>query len=428
MADIELFTHTGQSLDLAADGGNPYTTFSTVSEVANGHRVKDNGTYEALEAEVTGSNVEHQLPMFSMGYRLSQARPLQEFAFAINARGGKTLLELSKGGSTGVYEDAITKLTNFKAVSLGLGKSVHCAGLHLIQGEADQFGGTTSFENYLIYLDQYMANYNADVKAITGQIDDIHLVMSQTATWNWAPHAPARIGLAQLEAHRTRPHMWIVGGQYQFAPATTDPVTGLLNNPHFRGPHGYYWLGELHARARQSIIDTGSWEPVSPFSIIASGTTITVLFHCPVAPLVFDTTWLAAQPNMGFSLDSKIAVITDVHVSGSQVTITTDVEVEPDAMLGYAVALDPRSNLGNLRDSQSTLSAYDGSPLPNWCVQFLDPIIGGTGTPPDPPTIGLLFTIVSMWKAYNGGWYPLFADRRLPAEFWSSDFGDAPFL
>ncbi|MCS5732384.1 sialate O-acetylesterase [Herbiconiux daphne] len=357
MTTLEHIPTSGQSLSTATNGTPGY---SLLTEAANALLVDAiAGTLSPLQLASTAAP---QRPDLSMGYRVAQHAPSQRFGFSTHGQGGQSIAQLSKGGSSGRYEAAIACIAAARAVEVGAGGTFKVGPLHWIQGEADQVGGT-SISTYLARLATLQSDYTADIAAISGQAGQLPLIMSQTATWAYYG-SEARIGLAQLQAARTMPNVYLVGGQYQF--------------PYSDGLHlnrvGYYKLGELHARAHNAIRDGADWLPFAPRQIVVGAGSVVVRFNVPTGSLAFDTTVVAAQPNMGFSLSGTAAAITAVTITGvDEVTLTTSQPVvEPGASVSYGITSGTGPGLGNLRDSETMTSVYDGGPLANWALHFND--------------------------------------------------------
>lgn len=356
MAHVSHTLTSGQSLSVGYVGT---PIISTTSEATNAKKA-DGTTMSAL----TVSTV--QRPDASMGYRIAQAHPTLTIAMSTHGVAGEAIANLAKGGLTGAYEAAITRVTDMYAGRISAGDTYDVRAFHWIQGEADQLNGTPH-DVYLAALIEMYADLLADVAGILGTPQAFPFLISQVATW--ARNAPpARIGLAQLEAARTVEGMYLVGPQYQL-PYNAD-------NVHLTAP-GYYYLGELHARAQNAVLGDGDWKPVMPLSYVIDDDAITITYHVPEPPLVWDTTAIAAQVNKGFCLVGTAAEIVSVDIIGPEtVVITTDQPVtEATARVGYGVSTGSYAGLGNLRDSETAVSVYDGVALPNWAVHSFDLVL-----------------------------------------------------
>lgn len=363
MADCKYRGGLGQSRVLGSQG---IPRISSASEAANAFTLAADGSL-AAHAVAGGLN---QRPDLSMGYRLAEAYPSQAAVLATHGLGGSSIEALSKGGSTGAYEELVSRHDTGVTAAGVRGDTWETISVHFIGGERDQGSANTPLDTYVDRTATLHADLIADLDA-----PDLILVQSQMATNGYYGNE-ARISLAQLKAARTLPNVFIVGGEYQLE--YDDDKIHLTAT-------GYYHLGELHARAEIGALGTG-WAPFAPTSVTVdpAGTTITAVFDVPVEPLVFDTTIVAAQTDMGFSLHGTTASIVNVDITDADtVTITVDGPLQAGAQLGYAVAYnDGGPSFGNLRDSETAVSDYDAAPLPNWALQFRDPIEGITTPPP----------------------------------------------
>jgi hypothetical protein len=231
-------------------------------------------------------------------------------------------------------------------------------------------GKITSYGDGMI---EWQQDYESSVKALTGQTVSVPLFMSQISGWNDLRYS--RVAQMQLDAHIRAPgKVVLVGPAYQLA---TDPE----DCRHFLGD-GQRQLGEYFAKAYSRVVFEGRrWEPVRPKAVTRQGAVITVTFHVPAQPLVFDNALVAPVEHLGFDFEDETGAapaITNVALSGpDSVTITLASEpVGTQMRLLYAqnqVPLTcigtPQGARGNLRDSDTTPSR-GGYPLYNWSVHF----------------------------------------------------------
>jgi hypothetical protein len=358
---VALFEHTltsGQSLSVGAQYAPEEAGFSTVSEAANAKTVVAGYGGQAAHQIAAGGR---QRPDLSMGYRIAQADTSRNWGFTTCGQGGATIAQLAKG--TTQYTNMVNTVTAEKANRVAAGDTYKIRAFHWIQGESDQRDGMTA-DAYKAAVLQLRADYNTDLMPISGQADQFPWILSQVGTWPYYSIPPA-IPLAQVDMARTVPGMYVVGGQYQLEYHDELHPTA----------RGYYHLGELHARAHQAVISGAGWAPFAPTSYAVTDTGVDITYHTPTGALVLDTATVPAQPNMGFSLQGTSAQITGVALTGpSTLRLSTDRRItEQGAKVGYGVTNtgSPRG-LGNLRDSDPGVSAYDATPLRNWALQTLD--------------------------------------------------------
>ncbi|HEY8076836.1 MAG TPA: hypothetical protein VIF62_22070, partial [Labilithrix sp.] len=132
------------------------------------------------------------------------------------------------------------------------------------------------------------------------------------------------------------------------------------------------------------VLEHGTWEPVRPKSITRDGRTITIAFHVPAPPLVFDTKLVSDPGNFGFEWvdDASSAVIESVALAGAD-RVAIKLSAAPTGehrRIRYAWSAKPGAHAGpqtgprgNLRDSDATPSLH-GYALFDWCVHFDEPV------------------------------------------------------
>lgn len=241
-----------------------------------------------------------------------------------------------------------------------------------VHGESDHVEKNLRYERDLV---TWQADYERDVRAITGQTDPVPLFETQMSSWNHYGAAESVIPLAQLAAHVAAPGKVILVGPKYHLPYASDGV--------HLSSEGYRHMGEDYAKAYHRVVVEGrTWEPLRPKTITHTGAVVTVTFHVPTPPLVFDTTRVSDPGDYGFRIvDDRKTRITQVVLSGPDtVTITLSGEPSGAARLQYAsigvpnTPAGPRTGpRGNLRDSDATVSA-SGNELFDWCVHFDVPI------------------------------------------------------
>jgi hypothetical protein len=241
----------------------------------------------------------------------------------------------------------------------------------IVHGESDHLGNNA---NYDLDLLEWQSDYDADVRAITGQTLPIPLITDQMSSFSAYGEATSAIPQLQLEASRSEPDRIVLMGPKYVLPYVPDGV-------HLTG-EGSRWLGEMHAKVFERVLVDGEpWRPVSPREITRQGAQITVRLWVPAPPLVLDETIVTNPGNYGFGYsDSSGAAptITSVALAGDDsVVITLSAEpVGGNQRVTYAmngIAGQPAGPTtgprGNLRDSDATESRH-GYALYNWCVHF----------------------------------------------------------
>jgi hypothetical protein len=271
------------------------------------------------------------------------------------------------------YQAALIETTAIARLAKAAGKTYGIGAIVVTHGESD--AGNKEYESQ---LHQLWLDYNTDLKAITGQKQDILMIVSQQNSV--VDHSPST--LAQWKAGVDYPaNMVCSGPKYQY-PYFTDGIHLTAD--------GYRQMGEKYAEVYyQRVILGRRWLPLEPTKVDHKGAVIKVHFHVPVSPLVWDTDMEPAHPSIsewsqgkGFEVSSaageKVA-INSVSISGDSVVITCASDPGPNALVGYAMVGEPKvmnapyagtHRWGQLRDSDPFEGVSSGKALPNYAVAF----------------------------------------------------------
>ncbi len=311
---------------------------------------------------------------YRVAARLNAKGYAPELCVGVSGQNSTAYSGIAKG--TQPYTNAIDIATAF----YGLAPSPTVfPSVMLVHGEDDDRIQNTSYAANLATL---QANYESDLKTISGQWQGIPLITSQIASWasnGTYDHAVPTTPLQVEIAAQANP-----GKIINACPGYFFPYTDGL---HFTGP-GQRWHGEYYSKALDSYFSTGDFKPLRPLTVTRSGLTVTVTFNVPKGPLVFDTT-LVTQPSFwtgslyGFEFDDGSGsppAITAAAISGNSVILTlaaspagssNHVRYAYTATPGptYSLAGPTTGPRGNLRDSDPAVSSL-GNSLYNWCVVF----------------------------------------------------------
>jgi hypothetical protein len=266
---------------------------------------------------------------------------------------------------------AITRLARAAGKSYGVGAII------VTHGECD--AGNTGYETDLYQL---WTDYNSDLPPITGQTQKIPMLVSQQHSTNdrsASTLAQWRIGVD----HPT--DVVLATTKYQF-PYAADHIHLVAD--------GYRQLGEKYGQVYFARVVQGqAWQPLQPTTVARAGRVITVTFHVPVAPLVWDTTFQMPhqgiaewQAGRGFEVRSgntRVA-ISAVAIVGATVQITCASDLPASGVfVGYALTGDATAmstpfagtvRWGQLRDSDPFVGASTHKALPNYGVAFELPV------------------------------------------------------
>lgn len=282
---------------------------------------------------------------------------------AITARGNGHAFE-----GTLVETRAITRFAKEAGKSFGVG------AITITHGESDS--GNAQYESMLHQLWQ---DYNTDIPPITGQTGKILMIVSQQhgAQGNRSPSTIAQ---------------WKVGMDYPDDIVCSGPK---YQYPSGEGLHltteGYRELGEKYAQVYFERVLLGHhWLPLEPEKITRAGRTLTVQFHVPVAPMVWDATmdephqataeWKNGKGFEVMSADGKKVAIDSVKIKNDTVVIKCAADPGANVRVSYALYQDGRTRMakpypgfahwGMLRDSDPFQGSVTGKAQANYAVAF----------------------------------------------------------
>jgi hypothetical protein len=187
------------------------------------------------------------------------------------------------------------------------------------QGEADQTGVTTR-AGYTAKFLQLYTDLNTDIKVITGQAHDIHMVGYALTEYDQA--GDPRIGLAQIDAALAQPNYHLATCSYALEHIS-------MNNVHMGGP-GSQQLGAYYGYcAKRAVLDGETWPTFIPTRVTRQGKILNVEFPDTGWPIAISDYLFPTQANAGLSaIDGALAdnPITSVTVVGKRrlrVVLTT---------------------------------------------------------------------------------------------------------
>ncbi|WJD60568.1 hypothetical protein [Pseudomonas kurunegalensis] len=282
-----------------------------------------------------------------------------------HSRGAQGITSLNKG--TIPYNNSITAATAAKveADRLGYGYEIPFVGWN--QGQHD---GGMAAGVYIGHLLQLQTDYDADLRAVSGQLNTIPMLLTQMSNWT----APAynrsfsNIPHEQLQAALENPEKFVMAGPQYSLPSNTDGI-------HLPAA-SYARDGVMVARAARAIINKRIWLPLHCLSAKRTGVTVDLRFHVPTGPLVIDTVNVLDPGFYGLRwIDStSSATVTKVEKTGFD-TLRLTLSNEPTGtgqMVGIADIGVAGSRAGPttgartcIRDSAPDLDAT-GTPVYNW--------------------------------------------------------------
>ncbi|WP_158797680.1 sialate O-acetylesterase [Pedobacter sp. L105] len=385
MADVNHYIPYGQSLSIGAYGTPIVTTTAenSIYTFFKGPAMlqydSDATRYSSLVLEVEsgtetvcgamGRMIKQQV--IADGFAMDGVTNIYDLLVSAPGMGSQTIAQLSKGTTN--YQRFIDGVTNGKSLANAAGKSYNLPAVFWMQGEADQGSDKTTYKNALIKL---KLNINTDVKAITGQKNDVVFLNYQMASQNWNNGAAPTIALSLYELTQTS------SGFYQ-GPCLY-PYTHSTDQLHLIG-NSYAMVGALAGYIMKRIVVDGiDWKPISITDYSMDTSVLNLRFYTPVSPLVIDTTIVTDPGNLGFKI---------YDLTGTEITITSVSQPRPNTIKivlpvpvvsGMRLTYGLNGTIGKsgpvagargcLRDSQGTTLKYQPAglnyPLHNWCPMF----------------------------------------------------------
>lgn len=284
--------------------------------------------------------------------------------------GATTAAQLSKGSL--YYGRLIEDVTAGKTIANALGKVYKVLAVTWTQGESDYLSNTSK-QSYKDTMIQLKTDLNADIKEITGQKDDIVIVMYQVATSNGGGKSVPIIALAQYELAMTEKGFYMASPMYHMK--YNDPFHLKSESSKMIGVHYGFAINKI-------ISEKIDWKPLHPKSHIKQGNIVKVKFEVPKAPLVFAPANDVTLTNKGFSvIKGGVDILTSVSLGDDGISVNLFCSGNTfGAVLKYGFNVTDTTpatiklNLGNLRDSQGetikfNINAVDKR-VDNWCPIF----------------------------------------------------------
>ncbi len=277
-----------------------------------------------------------------------------------------------KGLNGHSYEAAMVESKAITRLAKASGKIFGIGAIIVTHGESD--AGNPNYEKELYQL---WSDYNTDLAAITGQKQKIQMIVSQQNSCS--DHSAS--ALAQ----------WKIGVDHAADIVCSGPK---YQYPSTEGVHlnanGYRQMAEKYAQVYYERVILGhQWQPLQPVKLEREGAVITIHYHVPVSPLVWETNLQPPHPSIpewkdgkGFEVTAangeKIA-INSAAISGDAVIVTCATDPGPGARVGYAMVGEKTRmatphpgtfRWGLLRDSDPFQGAVTGAAQPNYSLAF----------------------------------------------------------
>ena len=248
-----------------------------------------------------------------------------------------------------------------------------------MQGESDIIDYTKY--DYKNKLKQFCKDINKDIKDITNQTIDIHLICYQSNAISKAEN----FDQYDYNCIETKTPMAIVNllkeDSLFWASGPTYPYSFVNESLHIDGI-SQKLIGNLHALSALDIIRGNKKRyGLIPLQAVTIGNDISIKLNVPCPPLVFDTTTVNKVRHMGFCVINHLGkdILNDIFINGDNVILRCS-ESPQGCKARYAINGEKMKSgnkngpRGNLRDSQGekkrVMISKETYPLHNWCYQF----------------------------------------------------------
>jgi hypothetical protein len=283
------------------------------------------------------------------------------------------------------YWASMYEATHLKELAIAQGKRFGTGAVFLTHGESDAhiLAVTTPAAEYEAGLVKLARDYDADLRAITGQSVKIPFFTSQQGTFPVVADAiPTTTNTLWSVSVKYPGEIVCVGPKYQYE-YSADHV-------HLTAP-AYERLGEKYAEVYyHTVLQGRRWRPLEPVQVTRSGKEIAVDLYVPYPPLSFDTAVSSAHQSMnnpwrrgkGFEVVTAAGAkleIESVMIMGNTVKIVlTQLPPAGALTIRHAIVQDLDGPLGGLPEGRHGL------------LRDSDPFV-----PRDATTIAVTFTIGS---------------------------------
>lgn len=294
------------------------------------------------------------------GYGFAKAMPADRLLLLSNhSVGGAFLAELTEG--TQPFDNIVDAVRAGYRIAESLGLR-YSATLHMHHGESD--GGPNQIRYYLDFI-RFKAALNRRLAAVGTNADGLRALITQIVSsgiYDLVNPSTNEMLNQQLRLHEDG-HAVLVCPTYHLPHDQNEAIA--IHYP----AYGYRWIAEKEAAVEQAIAEYGSWDPLRPSSIVASGTRITVSFAGLYSDLVLAVYDATLRPNdcsnpgnYGFELYDSGRSITAVSLSPdkTQVYIDTNIAVTAAAELAYAWTANAGSGGGPLTGARGCVRDSDG--------------------------------------------------------------------
>ena len=308
------------------------------------------------------TNMMNQSLHTPLAARLSVLVPGVRTAHIAVGQNGQPMAGIKKGGSAPSYAASLAEAARMTRLFDAKGYDYRIAAVILTHGESDL--GSATYGDQVLEL---QANYDADLRAITGQAAPIPMIVTQPS----AGYPQPTVGLTSGIGDRLLTAWLTHRSQLIFAGSKLG-LSYWPNDFHLDAA-GTRDLGSLYAEAARPLLDgSPAFEPLYPVSVTrdaTDGAVVTVVLNRPATfdaslwgtthATTFGGAWANARGFEAVNTGGAPIAITAVALAGSTVTLTCATK---PAAIGHAMYGDGPNTI---RRTQ----VRDGTG--NWLVQFI---------------------------------------------------------
>lgn len=291
--DVVGIVGTGQSLSVGAISLPAISTKQPFANLALDVPVDGSASkglvplIEPLRPYVANSypgNIYGETPHTAMSIQLSTLflqRTKNDYttAHSIVGEGGQPLAVIQKGGPTS-YPGAMSEAKQIKSLLAAQGKTFGYGAVLLTHGESDALN-----PDYGAGLVQLQEDYEADLRAITGQTSPIPMLLTQQSSFPPSSTAAALSSIQAWTASVEHPEQIVcVGPKYQYA--YSADLVHLTARSEVR-------MGIKYAEVYDWVLNQKkTWKPLQPKKITRSsdGQSVQVSFDVLFPPIQWDET------------------------------------------------------------------------------------------------------------------------------------------
>lgn len=290
--------------------------------------------------------------------------------------GSSSITVFVKG--TEQYTKLISKIQDAYDNAIAKGhETIKCPAITYVQGEADIL--QTHTQEYKSLLSQLQVDLNTDIKNITGQEEDIAIILYQTNQLNLSSSSYPNNYTNSRVTIPTYQYELILENDKFVASTPLYPFSFYNEYIHIDG-YSQKMAGYMYGNAILNYIEKRNTKGLIPTDITASGNDVILTYNVPSLPLVIDTdSVMKADDNYGYTVvkSNDTSILQSVELKREKVILhCSESPIGCKVRYGFYGDRDksgwengPR---GNIRDSAIIHADVDGKDiiLHNWAYMF----------------------------------------------------------